>query len=511
LQRQLIGDKKRNIVSIILTRFIEQSMKNILFTHSYFLRFDPKQWATAQPYAPIGTLYATSLMRENGYHVAFYDTMFAEGTNDILPAIVKYTPEFFVIYDDGFNYLTKMCLTNMREAAFGMIKLAKQRGCTVIVSSSDSTDHFEQYLNEGADFILIGEAEITLLELVNSICRNEKDFFNIQGLAFKQKDAAIKTARRPVMKDLDNLPFPAWDLIDMEPYRRMWLKHKGYFSLNMGTTRGCPFKCNWCAKPIYGNRYNSRSPENVVSELKMLKERFQFDHIWFCDDIFGLKPGWVSAFAELVEKENLKFQFKIQARADLLLQEDYIKALARAGCENVWIGAESGSQKILDAMDKGTTVQQIYAAARLLKKHNIHPSFFIQFGYLGETKEDIQKTIGMINDLLPYEIGISVSYPLPGTLFYEKVKMDLKEKSNWADSDELALMFRNTYKPAFYKKLHRYVHHEFRRQQGWFAFCQAVKNPFSVKAKEYRKVISAMLHFPQLVIERMQLKYYAHE
>jgi radical SAM superfamily enzyme YgiQ (UPF0313 family) len=484
---------------------------NILFTHSYFLRFDHKQWAAGQPYAPLGTLYAASLMRENGHNVFFYDTMFAKAANDILPAIDNHKPDFFVVYDDGFNYLTKMCLTNMREAAFEMIRLAKQRGCTVIVSSSDSTDHFEQYLNEGADFILIGEAEMTLRELIDSIGDREADFFKIQGLAFKQNDAVIKTARRNVVKDLDSLPFPAWDLIDIAPYRKMWVKNKGYFSMNMGTTRGCPFKCNWCAKPIYGNRYNSRSPQNVVNELKMLKKKFQFDHIWFCDDIFGLKPGWVRDFADLVEKENVKFQFKIQARADLLLQEDYIRDLARAGCINAWMGAESGSQKILDAMDKGTTVSQIYEATRLLKKHGIHPSFFIQFGYLGETKEDIRKTINMINELLPHEIGISVSYPLPGTLFYEKVKADLKEKSNWTDSDELALMFRNTYRPAFYKKLHRYVHHEFRGQQGWFAFRQAIKNPFSVKAKEYRKVASALFHYPQLMIERMQLKYYAHE
>jgi radical SAM superfamily enzyme YgiQ (UPF0313 family) len=227
----------------------------------------------------------------------------------IIPSIEKYRPDFFVIYDDGFNYLTKMCLTNMREAAFQMIKLAKQKGCTVIVSSSDSTDHFEQYLQEGADFILIGEAEVTLLELMNAIAQKQSDLLTIQGIAFKKDDAVIKTARRIVLKDLDSLPFPAWDLIDMEPYRKMWLKHKGYFSMNMGTTRGCPFKCNWCAKPIYGNRYNSRSPENVLSELKILKDKFKFDHIWFCDDIFGLKPGWVHDFADLVEKGRSSFSF----------------------------------------------------------------------------------------------------------------------------------------------------------------------------------------------------------
>ena len=346
---------------------------------------------------------------------------------------------------------------------------------------------------------------MTLSELINAINEKENDLIQIQGIAFKKDNAVIKTTRRNVIKDLDSLPFPAWDLIDMEPYRRMWLKHKGYFSMNMGTTRGCPFKCNWCAKPIYGNRYNSRSPENVVSELKMLKEKFQFDHIWFCDDIFGLKPGWVHAFADLVEKENLKFKFKIQARADLLLQEKYIKDLARAGCENAWMGAESGSQKILDAMDKGTTVGQIYEATALLKKHGIHPSFFIQFGYLGETKEDIKKTIRMINELLPYEIGISVSYPLPGTLFYEKVKTDLKEKTNWTDSDELALMFRNTYQPAFYKQLHRYVHKTYRKHVAIDNIKQVLNKPIAASRSSLKKAASFIYYAPASFFAKQKL------
>ena len=185
--------------------------------------------------------------------------MFATGPEEVIPPLEKNDPDFLVLYDDGFNYLTKMCLTNMREAAFKMIKLAKQKGCTVIVSSSDSTDHYEQYLQEGADFILLGEAEQTLAELIAELSEQRNDFLSIAGLAYKQNDAVIKTVRRNVLKELDSLPFPAWDLIDIETYRKTWLKHKGYFSMNMATTRGCPFKCNWCAKPIYGNRYNSRS------------------------------------------------------------------------------------------------------------------------------------------------------------------------------------------------------------------------------------------------------------
>ncbi|MGN6566391.1 MAG: B12-binding domain-containing radical SAM protein, partial [Flavipsychrobacter sp.] len=306
-------------------------MKKILFSHSYFLRFDPKQWEIGQPYAPLGTLYAAAYMRANGYEVLLFDTMFSYGPDEIIAYLQDYKPDYLVLYDDGFNYLTKMCLTNMREAAFRMSKLAKQYGCQVIVSSSDSTDHYKEYLNEGADFVLIGEAEFTLYELIDSL-DNGMPFEQIQGLAYKSDYDYIKTARRSVIRELDSLPMPAWDLVDMAPYKKCWETHAGYFSMNMGTTRGCPFKCNWCAKPIYGNRYNSRSPENVVAELKYLKEKFEFDHIWFCDDIFGLKPGWVKEFAALVEKAQLKFRFKIQSRADLLLEADTIEALAIAGC-----------------------------------------------------------------------------------------------------------------------------------------------------------------------------------
>ena len=481
-------------------------MNKILFSHSYFLRFDPKQWATGQPYAPLGTLQAAALIRENGYAVSLFDTMFAHSPEEARPVLQQITPDFFVMYDDGFNYLTKMCLTNMREAAFQMIAMAKAQGCIVIASSSDSTDHFEKYLDAGADFIILGEAELSLLELVNVIKNGGTDFFNIQGIAFKHSGAVVKTPKRNVMKDLDTLPLPAWDIIDIEPYRRMWLKSSGYFSMNMATTRGCPFKCNWCAKPIYGNRYNTRSPEHVVNELKMLKEKFQFDHIWFCDDIFGLKPGWVNEFADLVQKEKLQFKFKIQSRADLLVQENYIEALARAGCDNAWMGAESGSQKILDAMDKGTTVEQIYAATTMLKKHGIKPSFFIQFGYLGETREDIDKTIRMINELLPYELGISVSYPLPGTKFFEKVKDQLKEKTNWTDSDELKLMFRNTYTPVFYKQLHRYVHKNYRKHIAINNIKNIFANPAKATLTSIKKAASIAYYVPASFIARKKLE-----
>ena len=393
-------------------------MAGILFTHSYFLRFDPKQWKAQQPYLPLGTLYAAAVANTAGHNISFFDTMFAERPEDIQPVLEEKKPDYVVIYDDGFNYLTKMCLTNMREAAFKMASLASKSGAKVINCSSDSTDHYELYLKNGSDAVMLGEGEETLKELLYAM-ENELALESIAGIAFPKDDEIIITPKRPVIRDLDTLPEPLWNLVDIRPYRDAWMTGSGYFSINYATTRGCPFKCNWCAKPIYGNRYNSHSPARVVSELKMLQDLFEYDQVWFCDDIFGLKPGWVQEFADLSEAAGLKLKYKIQSRADLLLQDDTIEALARSGADEIWIGAESGSQKILDAMDKGITTDQIHEATAKMRKYGIKPCFFLQFGYPGEEKEDIQATIDMLLDLMPHNIGISVSYPLPGTKFYE--------------------------------------------------------------------------------------------
>ncbi|HLF45127.1 MAG TPA: radical SAM protein, partial [Chitinophagaceae bacterium] len=189
----------------------------------------------------------------------------------------------------------------------------------------------------------------------------------------------------------------------------------------------------------------------------------------------------------------------------LLLQENYIRDLARAGCENIWMGAESGSQHILDAMEKGTKVEQIYESTQLIRKYGMKPSFFIQFGYPGETREDIKKTIKMINKLVPFEIGISVSYPLPGTGFYEKVKTELTEKTNWTDSDELALMFRNTFQPAFYKQLYRYVHKSHRAHIGLYNLKKIFSKPGTTGFFSLKKAISFLYYFPASIIEKWKL------
>jgi radical SAM superfamily enzyme YgiQ (UPF0313 family) len=441
-------------------------MSQVLFGQSYYLRFDPKLYAAMQPYPPLGTLYAAAYLRARGYDVALFDAMLAESEDEWAAALNRHQPKFAVLYEDNFNYLSKMCLLRMREAAFKMIAMAKARGCTVILCGADATDHYDQYFAQGADYVLIGEGEETLGELLDSLeGRSARPVDSIIGLATR---ASQQVTRRPDITRLDELPFPAWDLIDVPRYQKLWRERHGYYSMNMVTTRGCPYHCNWCAKPIWGQRYNSRSPENVVAEMKWLKETYRPDHLGFADDIFGLKPGWIERFGELAKEQAAEIPFKCLLRADLI-KPSVVDGLRAAGCQIVWMGAESGSQKILDAMDKGTTVPQIYAARRLLGEAGIKVAFFLQFGYPGETREDVEATLKMVRETLPDDIGISVSYPLPGTKFYERVKAQLGDKQNWTDSDDLALLYRGPFPQEFYRVLHSVVHAEFRMRKAWLA------------------------------------------
>ncbi|HKP51576.1 MAG TPA: radical SAM protein [Chloroflexia bacterium] len=439
-------------------------MTTVLLGQSYYLRFDPKLWEGMKPYPPLGTLYAASYLRERGYDVRLFDAMLADSESEWEEALDTHRPDFAVIYEDGFNYLSKMCLTRMRQAAFTMSQAAKKRGCKVIISGSDATDHRASYFEQGADAIIIGEGEVGLGETLDVLSgRSDVPHIELAGVAWPD---APDPAHRANVRELDTFPFPAWDLVDIDKYKRIWHERHDYYSMNMVTTRGCPYHCNWCAKPIYGQRYNVRSPENVAQEVRWLKEHYTPDHIWFADDIFGLKPGWIERFANEVERLDARIPFKCLLRVDLI-KPGVPEALRRAGCEIVWVGAESGSQKILDAMDKGTKVEQIYAAARNLHASGIKIGFFLQFGYPGEEWEDIQLTLKMVRECEPDDIGMSVSYPLPGTKFYENVRAQLGVKQNWLDSADLAMMYRGTYSTEFYRYLHTVLHKEFRARKTW--------------------------------------------
>ncbi|HQQ97470.1 MAG TPA: radical SAM protein [Cyclobacteriaceae bacterium] len=478
-------------------------MTTVVLANAYFYKLDAKQWRFHQPYPPLGTLVAAAVLRQAGFRVVFADMSLADGPQHLLPVLERERPRYVVVYDDGFNYLTKMCLTVMRDATFVMTRLARQYGAKVIVNSSDATDHYQKYLDEGVDYVIRGEGEETLRELLSGI-ESQQNISQVAGTVSQHGGQTHVNTLRPVLKDLDTLPLPAWDLVDFVPYRNHWLSHHGYFSLNLATTRGCPYKCNWCAKPIYGNRYNVRSPKSIVSEMIWLRELAQPDHYWMADDIFGLKPGWVRDFAAALKENQINIPYKIQSRADLLLEERTISQLSESGCKTVWIGAESGSQKILDAMDKGTTLAQIREATRQLRSQHIAVGYFLQFGYPGESREDIEATLQMVLDQMPDEIGISVSYPLPGTKFYERVKSELSTKQNWIDSDDLAMLYQSPFPPVYYKLLQRYVHSRFRIQRGIQRLKALPQQPKLAK-RDLRKLASMVYHTPLSWVQRYRL------
>ncbi len=434
-------------------------MTDVLLTHSYHLPYDRKQVRKMQPYPPLGTLYAASNLRAHGISVAVFDTMLQDPEN-FRDALHFHRPKCVAIYEDDFNFLSKMCLTRMREVAWQLSDTARSFGSTVITHGSDASDHPEEYLQHGSQFLLFGEAETPLLSLCSTVL-NRGCTDDIPGLA--TWGPGMRILRNHVMSPRStswiNLPSPARDLIDIAPYRKAWMGKHGYFSLNMVASRGCPYRCNWCAKPISGDSFHVRSAESVANEMAELKIAYAADHIWFADDVFALNRHWVQDFALCVKRRGNPVPFKVQSRADLMTA-DTVEALRRAGCVEVWMGVESGSQRILDGMDKGLKIEQVLSARQHLLDAGIRACYFLQFGYPGETWSDIQKTAALVRVTRPDDIGVSVSYPLPNTMFYQKVQAQLGSKRNWMDSEDLCVMFRAAYTDDFYHALRDALHAE---------------------------------------------------
>ena len=348
-----------------------------------------------------------------------------------------------------------------------MIDAARERGITTIVAGSDATDHPVTYLDRGAAVVVTGEGEMTLVELLDALQRRRSGSAGLRcrstGCACATTDGrVVRTRPRAIIRDLDSLPFPAWDLVDVERYRAIWRAHHGYFSMNLVTTRGCPYHCNWCAKPIYGQRYTARSPEHVVDEMAWLKRTFRPDHLWIADDIFGLKPGWIERFAALVQARDAAMPFKCLLRADQVTA-DVARALRAAGCQTAWIGAESGSQRILDAMEKGTRVEQIGDATRLLhdgrRRRRVLPAVRLSRRDARRHRPHARdgarvrarrhRRLGLVSaaghDVLPARAGAAGRRSRTGST-----------------PNDLAMMYHATYVPDFYRALHALVHAEFR-------------------------------------------------
>ena len=435
-------------------------MVDVLVTHSYHLAFDPKQLRKMQPYPPLATLYAATALRDSGISVAVFDSMLEEPARGFDRALDDYRPRIVVVYEDDFNFLSKMCLTRMREVAWGMAAAARSLGAVTIVHGSDATDHTELFLRNGFDYVCRGEAEQTLVQVCRSVLFEaqvpELDGVARLDAAGRMAESGMRLAKNPRWAELS---FPARDLIDLEPYRRAWRDEHGYFSVNMVSSRGCPYQCNWCAKPISGNQFHLRPAAAVAAEMKLLKERAGVEHIWFGDDIFALDHGWTREFAEEVTKRDAGIPFKIQSRANLMT-ECTVEHLRVAGCAEVWMGVESGSQAVLDSMDKGLNLTAVRSARVRLKGAGIRACYFLQLGYPGETWPELLETVAFVRETRPDDIGVSFSYPLPGTVFYERVREQLGMKRNWTDSDDLCIMFKAAYKTEFYRAVRDALHAE---------------------------------------------------
>ena len=411
----------------------------VLLTHANHLYADRKQVRKMQPYPPLQTLIAAAALRRAGIDVAFFDSTF---DRDFEPVLRRLRPDMLAVCEDNFNFLTKMCLQSNRELAFEMARAAAEMGIGSVVNGSDATEFPQAYLNAGFGRVIRGELEPALIET-----------------ARRWPEKIDSPAQIP---NLDELPSPAWDLVDIGAYRRAWLDAHGYFPLNLVASRGCPYRCNWCAKPLFGDSYRHYSAARVAAEVECVKDLFHPDQLWFADDIFGLSASWTREFAERIDRRGAQIPFRMQSRCDLMTR-DTVESLARAGCIEVWMGAESGSQRILDAMEKGIRVEHIRQASQNLRRHGIRACLFLQFGYLGEDWDDIESTVRLVREVRPDDIGVSVSYPMPNTRFHQIVQTQLGAKENWSDSADLARMFQSQQPSEFYRALSDALHLEVRQ------------------------------------------------
>ena len=437
-------------------------MLSILVCHSYFLRFDEKQQERAKPYPPLATLQVAALLRTAGHRVTFFDAMLAKSPSEYRAKLLSARPDLVVLYEDNYNFLSKMCLGKMRDACCEMIAAARAAGARVVAAGSDASDAPDRYLAAGADAVLLGEGLATLMALVDRLGNDVSQpvaqlVSGLPDVSATIGGATLRSNPAAPLPEPELPKSPARDLVDIDAYRAVWRGARRYFSLNMAASRGCSFRCDWCAKPIWGNRYLQRAAADVAAEMLSLKRDYAPEHVWFADDIFGFRVDWVRDFAAALAADGGGVPFTIQLRADLA-STSMAAALREAGCREVWLGAESGSQKILDAMHKGTLVADIAQARRALGSEGIRVGFFLMLGYVGEELDDILATRDLLERTRPDDIGVSVAYPLPGTKFFDLVKRELGPKRNWEESSDLDMMFFGTYRSEFYRSVRNLLH-----------------------------------------------------
>lgn len=405
-----------------------------------------------RPYVPLGILYISSFLQQHGYDNDVFDATFSN-YEALSAKLLTDKPDVIGIYT---NLMTKLNVLKIIDLVKSKEELKHTK---IILGGPEVRNHANNFLLYGADIIVFGEGELTMLELVKCI-EDNKDLNQVNGLSFKDANGTIvKTAERALNKEMDELPQPNRGKINLEAYLQVWKKHHGYSTINLSTMRGCPYTCRWCSRAVYGQSYRRRKPSLVVDEIIALQQQYKFDKIWFVDDVFTVSHKWLEQFTEEVESRNVQFSYECISRADRL-NEEVIKLLKRSGCFRVWIGAESGSQKIIDAMDRRVDVAQTREMIQLVKKHEIEAGTFIMLGYPGETEEDIVETMNHLKDSLPDQFTITITYPIKGTPLYAEVEENFLTNFPWETSTDRDIDFIRTYPKLYYEHAVKWVVNE---------------------------------------------------
>jgi radical SAM superfamily enzyme YgiQ (UPF0313 family) len=436
---------------------------DILLANPLFISKDPMEKALMTPYFPLGLLYLAAVLRQNEYSVAMYDGAFEPDYDSFEQAMERYQPRIVGL----------TALITTRRNALKMAEIAKKHGAFVIFGGPDPTGKPDAYLRHAGpdgrrvvDVIVWDEGEITLVELMNHLTgRNGADLLSLQNIAglryLDDAEQMVSTPRRTPIDDLDGVPFPARDLLDVDAYREHWRAAHGYWSLSIINTRGCPYACTWCQKGIFGRSYRSRSAANVAEEMALIKQLYNPDQIRVVDDITGVDRDWVFEWREEVLKHDAAIPFECLSRVNLM-DVPLLTALKDIGCRKIYFGAESGSQKVLNAMKKGTKVEQIYRAAEACRQVGIHVYYFMMVGYPGEEMDDLRLSVKMLTETLPDSFSTTIAYPLPGTEFYQQVRNRIMhDGDDWAFTAENKLLFeRGKYNTVFYRWVQRWFNKE---------------------------------------------------
>ncbi|NRD24320.1 B12-binding domain-containing radical SAM protein [Winogradskyella litoriviva] len=414
---------------------------SIVLTHAYYLYEDAKEQAIMKPYAPLGLLYISAFLNENNVENHLYDSTFYS-KEEQLNFIEEKQPKVVAIYTNLMTKINviKLVKTLKSNSKYGFPKL--------ILGGPDITYNCENYLKTGVDFLIIGEGEQTTLELYSAIANNE-DFSGIKGIAYLENGNVIKTPPRTKMKDLSDLPLPNRAAIPVEKYLSTWKTHHGKSSMTISTQRGCPYTCKWCSTAVYGQSYRRRPAEMVAAEIRMLKDTYNPDSIWFVDDVFSVSHKWIREFHKEVLKQDAIIPFECITRAERL-NDEILQLLKEAGCFRIWIGAESGSQKIIDAMDRRVDVDVVKSAIQKTNALGMETGTFIMVGYPGENEQDIKETINYLKAANPTHFTITVAYPIKGTSLYNEIEDKITVKPNWETSTDRDIEFKRTYSRKYY-------------------------------------------------------------